>query len=220
MAGAEAGEVVPESAAPEAFDPVYVDISTGLFHLRRTWAKPVLHRVRLSDPSGRPLQLSNLMVVYAVSGMAALTRPEAAGNGAGGWGGRDTTDGSAPEVTVGDVADRLEIDPSTASRLVGHAISAGLISRRPSAQDARRASLRLTATGERVIQVADRYRHRYLSELMADWAEEERAEFARLLTRFTEAVARQPMQFEGVGKIFEEALVEEPAEGDHHQGGR
>jgi DNA-binding MarR family transcriptional regulator len=109
------------------------------------------------------------------------------------------------EVTVGAVAERLEIDPSTASRLVGHAIDAGLVSRRPSPTDARRANLQLTEAGERVKQVAHRFRMAYLANLMEDWAEEEKAEFARLLTRFTDAVARCPLGLEGIGKIFEEA---------------
>ncbi|RAY11422.1 MarR family transcriptional regulator [Actinomadura craniellae] len=172
-------------------NPISEQIGSALFQLRRIWAKPdLMKRIREQAPGGRPLQLSNLMVVHAV---AALLLEDAG------------------EVTVGAVADRLDIDPSTASRLVGHAIDAGLVSRRPSPTDARRANLALTDTGRRVKQVAARGRRDYLDELMSDWSEAERIEFARLLTRFIEAAARKPMDHEGIGRIFAEAEAESDA---------
>src|SRR5690606_19282100 len=109
---------------------------------------------------------------------------------------------------VGAVAERLEIDPSTASRLVGHAIDAGLVSRRPSPVDARRANLGLTEAGLRVKRVADRSRRAYLDALMAGWTADERAEFARLLTRFADAAAHAPEYSDGIGRIFEEAAAD------------
>ena len=166
-------------------DPVLVDIGTAIFHLRRLWARPdMMRKIREQTPGSRPLQMSNLMVVYAVSGLSGDTDAE---------------------VTVGAVAERLEIDPSTASRLVGHAIDAGLVSRRPSPVDARRANLQLTDAGERVKQVAHRFRMAYLAELMADWTDEDRTQFSRLLVRFAEAAVKAPMDLDGIGKIFEEA---------------
>jgi DNA-binding MarR family transcriptional regulator len=181
----------PSGQAP---DPVLTGISVALFHLRRVWVKPdLMKRIRAqtaAGPGGRPLQQSNLMVVHAVAALnAAATGP-------------------GDEVTVGAVAERLEIDPSTASRLVGHAIDAGLVSRRPSPVDARRANLGLTDAGVRVKQVADRFRLAYLGELMADWTPEERADFARLLTRFADAAAQAPMDPDSVGKIFKEAIAD------------
>ncbi|GAA3968126.1 hypothetical protein GCM10023085_58200 [Actinomadura viridis] len=173
-------------------DPVLSDVSLALFHLRRIWAKPdLMKRIRAQTspgPGSRPLQLSNLMVVHAVAALG--------------------TEGDDAEVTVGAVADRLEIDPSTASRLVGHAIDAGLVSRRPSPVDARRANLGLTEAGVRVKRVADRSRRAYLDELMAGWTPAERADFARLLTRFAEAAVRAPMDPDSVDRIFEEARTE------------
>lgn len=173
-------------------DPVVADIAAALFHLRRVWAKPdLMKRIRAQTSTGtdgRPLQISNLMVVNAV---AALTDGE--------------DEAAAGEVTVGAVAERLEIDPSTASRLVGHAIDAGLLSRRPSPVDARRANLGLTEAGRRVKQVADRFRRAYLDELMTGWSAGERAEFARLLTRFADAAARAPRYADGIDRIFKEA---------------
>ncbi|MCW2889564.1 MAG: hypothetical protein QOE54_1690 [Streptosporangiaceae bacterium] len=175
----------------EPVDPVLADIGQAVFHLRRVWAKPgLMRKIREQTEGSRPLQMSNLMVVHAVSGLSA-----------------EATDDDAGEVTVGAVADRLEIDPSTASRLVGHAIDAGLVSRRPSPFDARRANLQLTDAGRRVRQVAHRFRMAYLADLTADWTEEERVQFAHLLKRFTHAAAQAPVDPDGIGKIFEEAKV-------------
>ncbi|RSN64521.1 MarR family winged helix-turn-helix transcriptional regulator [Actinomadura sp. WAC 06369] len=188
-----------ESSERDVPDETLSEIATALFHLRRVWAKPdLMKRVRAqtaAGPDGRPLQLSNLMVVQAVAALLAAA-DDRAGDG-----------GDAPEITVGAVADRLEVDPSTASRLVGHAIDAGLVSRRPSPVDARRANLGLTDAGTRVKQVADRFRRTYFEELMAGWTDRERAEFARLITRFADAAAaREPLYPDGgVGRIFEEA---------------
>ncbi|TDC46846.1 MarR family transcriptional regulator [Actinomadura sp. KC345] len=195
---AEHEQAAPESHGEPLSDPALADIGAALLQLRRAWVKPdLMKRIRAQAPAetgGRPLQLSNLMVVNAV---AALTAGETPG-----------TDEPPGEITVGAVAERLEIDPSTASRLVGHAIDAGLVSRRPSPVDARRANLGLTEPGLRVKQVADRFRRAYLDELMAGWTAHERTEFARLLTRFTDAAARAPGYADGIGRIFEEARAD------------
>ncbi|MGP4029977.1 MarR family winged helix-turn-helix transcriptional regulator [Actinomadura sp. 3N407] len=191
----------PESHGEPAPDPVLTDISVALLQLRRAWAKPdLMKRIRAQTPAetgGRPLQISNLMVVNAVAALTATGEREPG-----------PADEPSCEVTVGAVAERLEIDPSTASRLVGHAIDAGLLSRRPSPVDARRANLGLTEAGRRVKQVADRFRRAYFDELMSGWSARERTEFARLLTRFVDAAARAPRYADGIDKIFEEARAE------------
>lgn len=198
---AEPDTAQPESDGPLS-DPVLADIGVALLHLRRVWAKPdLMKRIRAQTSAGtggRPLQISNLMVVNAVAALTAAEGPCRAG-GSG---------GPSADITVGAVAERLEIDPSTASRLVGHAIDAGLLSRRPSPVDARRANLGLTEAGRRVKQVADRFRRAYLDELMTGWTAEERTEFARLLTRFADAAARTPGYSDGIDKIFEEARAD------------
>jgi DNA-binding MarR family transcriptional regulator len=153
-------------------DASVAEIERAAFQLRRLWAKPQLvQRLREQHGHKRPIQLSNLLVIYAIAGHAEE-------NG---------------DVTVGAVADYLDIDPSTASRLVGHAIDAGFVSRRPSPVDARRAHLRLTDTGRRVKELTDDFRRRFIAQLVADWTDDERGEFARLLGRFADAVANFPL---------------------------
>jgi DNA-binding MarR family transcriptional regulator len=176
-------------------DSVLVKIETALFHIRRIWAKPeIMRKLRDQGPSERPVQTSSLLVVHAVAQLST----DDGGDGAP----PSPTAGRAEDVTVGAVAERLSIDPSTASRLVGHAIDAGFVARRPSPRDARRANLQLTDAGRRLKAVADRFRRAYLAELLADWTEAERAEFAGMLTRFTEAALRTPMSAGAIEKIF------------------
>lgn len=91
------------------------------------------------------------------------------------------------EVTVGLVAERLGIDPSRASRLVSAAIESGHVVRVASQRDGRRIGLELTDTGREVLDSAHRFRQAMFAKAMRDWTDEERTEFARLLTRFTDA---------------------------------
>jgi DNA-binding MarR family transcriptional regulator len=182
-------------------DSVLVKIETALFHIRRIWAKPeIMRKLREQGPSGRPVQTSSLLVVHAVAQLCSddgCTAPS------------PPAESHGSDVTVGAVAERLGIDPSTASRLVGHAIDAGFVARRPSPRDARRANLQLTDAGRRLKEVADRFRRAYLAELLADWTDAERAEFARLLTRFTDAAVREPMSPAAIEKISA-AVAAEP----------
>jgi DNA-binding MarR family transcriptional regulator len=175
-------------------DSVLVKIEAALFHIRRVWAKPeIIRKLRDQGPSGRPVQTSSLLVVHAVAQLST---------GDDGCGATPSPAERAEDVTVGAVAERLGIDPSTASRLVGHAIDAGFVARRPSPRDARRANLQLTDAGRRLKTVADRFRRAYLAELLSDWTETERAEFARLLARFTRAAVQTPMSAAAIEKIF------------------
>ncbi len=152
--------------SPET-DASVARIEQAAFQLRRIWAKSqLLRHLREQCEPGQSIQLSNLMVIYAVA------RP----------------DDELRDVTVGAVAEYLDVDPSTASRLVGHSIDAGFVSRHASPVDARRALLRLTASGERIKEMTDAFRHQFISDLVSDWSEEELEQFGRLLGRFAEAV--------------------------------
>lgn len=155
-------------------------IDVALFRLRRIWARPFRTR-RTGD---RPLQISNVMVVHA---LAKLSK--------------------APgEVTVGAVAEHMDIDPSTASRFVNDAIGAGLVERLASEVDARRARLVLTEKGRRVLDAVTRYRREYLEGLIADWTEQDRAALAHLLSRLADAAARRPIDLSGLDPIVDEII--------------
>jgi len=93
-----------------------------------------------------------------------------------------------PEITIGDVAERLAIDPSTASRLVAETIHDGYVARLPSAVDGRRSVLALTAAGEALVKDARRYQRSVFEDVTREWSETERLDFARLFVKFAAAV--------------------------------
>ncbi|GAA4227702.1 DNA-binding MarR family transcriptional regulator [Streptosporangium album] len=157
-------------------------IDVALFRLRRIWARPLRAR-RSTDPQ-RPVQLSNVMVVHAVHKLSL----------------------DLSEVTVGAVAEQLDVDPSTASRLVNDAIGAGFVEREESEVDARRARLVLSGRGHRVLEVVVRHRRIYLDGLIADWDETDREVFARLLTRFAAAAVAHPADLADLDQVIAGAV--------------
>ncbi|GAA4634280.1 hypothetical protein GCM10023196_075170 [Actinoallomurus vinaceus] len=165
-------------------DASVAEIEQAAFQLRRLWIKPqLLRRLREECEQGQGIQLSNLMVIYAI-----CRQSEEHG-----------------DVTVGAVAEHLDVDPSTASRLVGHAIDGGFVSRRASPVDARRAHLQLTDAGRQIKEMADEFRRHFIRQLVADWTPEERTQFARLLRRFSDAAASIPIDQVGAGRLLEAA---------------
>jgi DNA-binding MarR family transcriptional regulator len=97
-------------------------------------------------------------------------------------------DGSA--ATVGALAPALGVDQPRASRLVAQAVSTGLLERVADQRDGRRSVLRLTAAGNRAVAEARKGRRTTMAAAMADWTPAERADFARLLERFVDAMDR------------------------------
>jgi DNA-binding MarR family transcriptional regulator len=141
-------------------------IEAALVRVRRRQSRRVLGRAA-NKGLAEPVNLDHVAVLDAVE-----------------EGLRDIGD----EVTVGDVADRLGIDPSRASRVVTAAIKAGYLQRVASQHDGRRTCLTITAAGEEIIEHAHRARRALLGQLMRGWSAHDRAELARLLTRFTDAI--------------------------------
>ena len=93
-------------------------------------------------------------------------------------------DHDGQEMSVGLVAARLGVDASRGSRIVTEAVKSGYVRRVASQADGRRIHLELTAAGQAVVEATRRTRHEHFAKAMSDWTDEERAEFARLLSRF------------------------------------
>ncbi|MFM9607841.1 MarR family transcriptional regulator [Streptomyces sp. V2] len=96
-----------------------------------------------------------------------------------------------PEVTVGSVAERLKLDPSTASRMVSDAVRSGYVTQGASVRDSRRRVLELTPSGEELLARSREFQQGVFDGLVAGWPEAEVREFSRLLVRFAEAVDRE-----------------------------
>jgi DNA-binding MarR family transcriptional regulator len=99
----------------------------------------------------------------------------------------------SPEATlsVGEVAEALQVAPSTASRLVERAVAAGMVIRENDA-DPRRCALHLSAAGRRLHRAALAHRTALLAAATHDWHSDEVEQLASLLSRFTHAIHPDP----------------------------
>lgn len=87
-------------------------------------------------------------------------------------------------LTVTEAAAALGVDQPRASRLAAQALGAGLVRREADQRDGRRSLLTLTADGRTTLARIHDFRHRVVTETVADWPAEDRAALALLLTRF------------------------------------
>ena len=138
----------------------------ALFRLVRIFSRYPM-RDQLMEHTAQSIDLSRILVTEAVA--IASEKPE-------------------PEVTVGVVAERLDIEPSTASRLVAETISAGYLARMPSLTDSRKIHLQLTDAGRELVVNAHSYQKEVFEFFTHDWTEAEREELARLLIKFVTSV--------------------------------
>src|SRR6185312_6373698 len=88
------------------------------------------------------------------------------------------------EITVGFVAEKMQVDPSRASRLVAELVEAGLLRRVASQTDSRRIVLEMTAEGEAFAAQFHELKWQLMAEGMKTWDEADLVTFARLLDRF------------------------------------
>jgi DNA-binding MarR family transcriptional regulator len=93
-------------------------------------------------------------------------------------------------TTVSGVAAALNIAQPRASKLVAAAVADGLVRRRADQSDGRRALLVRTAAGRVLSERVHAFRRGVVAAGLADWSAEDRAELARLLTRFVADLAR------------------------------
>ncbi|HEX9888670.1 MAG TPA: MarR family winged helix-turn-helix transcriptional regulator [Nitriliruptorales bacterium] len=97
----------------------------------------------------------------------------------------ERTERAAP--TVGDIAEALDVDASTASRLIDRAVSEQLIERRPDEHDRRRTHVHLTEQGVARLGELREARLSLWRALTDDWPREDVVALAALLERTYEA---------------------------------
>lgn len=134
-------------------------LDDALLRLRRLWSPT---RRRIVDDDGTAVEMSSLLVVEACARGATAGR----------------------EVSVADVASLADVAPSTASRLVDRAASAGLVERGLSRVDPRRTALSLTERGANLQARAYTARTTWLAGQLQDWPIQHVDELAQLLARF------------------------------------
>ena len=145
-------------------------IDRGMVRIRRSQGRRTVGR-QLQKELGRRLNLSHIFVADALAEIA---------------------ESGDPQASVGQVGETLGIDPSRASRMTAGAIRAGLVKRIASQQDGRRSELQLTGQGRGALATVRRFRMKFFARLTAEWPDRDCADFARLLTRFTETMAHDP----------------------------
>ena len=109
------------------------------------------------DDHGHPVELSTLLVLSAVAGEGA---------------------------TVRQIAERLDVAHSTASRFITRAEQAGVVARQASTVDARATTVIMTEDGRALDRRATTYRLQRLARLTQDWSTDELSDFAAATERF------------------------------------
>jgi DNA-binding MarR family transcriptional regulator len=128
----------------------------ALFRLVRFWSR----RWAIADPGSEGDHVGHVLVLEAIDAAAR--------------------DGSA---LITDVAAELGLDRSNASRMLAAAVSAGLVSKVVSADDARRAVLGITPAGADLLAAAREWQEQTFMRLVADWPTADVRRFAGYLMR-------------------------------------
>ena len=143
-----------------------IDIDGVMTYIRRSMAKREMGRMALRDLE-LPIDVADLDILAALEGCSA----------------------HSGEATVGFIAERLNVDPSRASRIVADAVDKGIIRRVASQADARRIGLELTEAGRSHAQAIRRYKWKVFADALGQWPEDDLVTFARLFQRFSGQVA-------------------------------
>jgi DNA-binding MarR family transcriptional regulator len=91
---------------------------------------------------------------------------------------------------AGAIADHLQFDASTVSRLVASLVKDGLLERRADPEDGRASILVLTPQADAVLAEHQAARITYFAEMLTGWTPDEVSTFATALGRFTESYER------------------------------
>jgi DNA-binding MarR family transcriptional regulator len=93
-------------------------------------------------------------------------------------------------ASIGDVADFMAVEHSTASRIVAAVVHAGLLAKSSAADDQRRCALTLTDVGRKELAAVTDRRRDLVAESVADWPEADVDTLVALLDRLTERFER------------------------------
>jgi len=90
--------------------------------------------------------------------------------------------------TMSDFAEAMHVDPSTATRAIDRLQKIGLVERIQGDEDRRFVQVKVTPEGERVVRRIRRARADGMRRLLADFSDDERAEFADYMERLVAAI--------------------------------
>lgn len=153
-------------------------IEQAMVRIRRSQTRRAIGRL-MKRETGRSLDASHAFVIDALEEASAEDNQE---------------------PTVGDVAERLGVDPSRASRMVASAVKAGYVKRIASQGDGRKTLLCLTSEGLACAREARDFRIAHFGRLVDNWTDRDCREFSRLLSRFTESTSEASSRPTSPGK--------------------
>lgn len=96
------------------------------------------------------------------------------------------------ETKLVTLAERLAVNPSTATRMVDRLIAAGLVDRRVNPDNRRENVLRLTESGRRIVDEVTARRRAEIAEIVARMPADERRGLVAALRAFSEAGDEAP----------------------------
>lgn len=140
--------------------PRYNELDELLVRVHTVRQRPGWRR-RLIDDTGSVPGLSTLRVLRAVE------QKEKTGQGA----------------SIGEVAEYMAVEHSTASRSVGNVVAAGLLTKTLSPDDQRRCVLVLTDIGRKALAEVTERRRQMVAETVADWPSDDVDTLVDLLGR-------------------------------------
>ncbi len=94
-------------------------------------------------------------------------------------------------LRVTTLADMLGVDAPTVTRKVQQLERDGLVSRQADPDDRRATRIQLTPAGRRTFERVLKARRAWLDDLLHDWDDQDLADFARLLQRFSDALSHE-----------------------------
>ncbi len=157
------------SAGASTHDPaVIARLDRALLRMRRTVVRPEVTSVPIPALQ-RTVDLAKVMACLAIGDLQGLQEPPR-------------------PVTVKDVAAALELEHSTASRLLTEAEAEGLILRSTDPSDRRRTVVELTAGGQAVVQQSSAIRGWAIDAMLSEWSAPDLATFTELIERFSATI--------------------------------
>lgn len=92
------------------------------------------------------------------------------------------------DLRLGDLADRLRVKPSVASRATATLEAEGLVERVPDPDDARACRIHLTESGQAQVRQREDHVVSLVADAFADWSPEEVAQSVRMMRRLEDGV--------------------------------
>ena len=164
-------DILKQKLARAGVDAEHTQAALDIDAVLQVWRRRVFKRelgYRALDELGLPIDLAQLDVLMAVWAPA-----------------NEFGDEDRSETMVSTVAQRLNIDPSRASRMTSELIGRGMLKRSVSQADARRTVLELTDKGVRIGDAVRNYTFLVQGSYLQAWTREEIATFLPLLERFS-----------------------------------